>query len=162
MQEKTIRALARVANGATPYAAALAEKVSFSTVYNAIKKSGIPTKSYAYQIGERVAAIQLHSGIELPQKLLLELAGAPHGSDYWFDLHSLGHLLSGEVELPDEPPGFEPSERATADFWRGFTGFRDRRSAVGDRRGRKRVAEAVKVAPTPEPVANVDVDNTLI
>lgn len=160
MQSKTERALQRVANGTSPYAAAKAEGIAQSTIYRAVKRQAaapeMPNAGYAYKVGGLVAAIQVRNKVELPQKLLLGLADEPHGASYLFRLHSLTHLLSS-VELPDVPPGYTPSERVTADFWRGFKGFVDRRVGCGDRR----VAMAKAVPPRVEDDGD-EADNTPI
>lgn len=146
----TERALKRISQGESKYAAAKAEGIALGTIYRAAKKHGALFTGYAYRVGALVRAQLMRSPGSISGPLLANVAQRPDKADYY-----LSHMMA----LP-EGQSTAHGERITAEFWRGYHEYKDRRSGarrlVADRRG-------LRAGHDDEPeVDATEVDNTPI
>lgn len=105
----TERALARVAKGETPYAAARAEGISMSTIYRA------QGTDYAYQVGAVFAAICAKHGNNITAVAAGNIATRPD-----LMMRYVRHLDLSEFQIPDRPEHWRADGRTSGRFWLGY------------------------------------------
>lgn len=109
----TERALARVAQGETAYAAAKAEGIALSTIYRALRKPG--EANYAYDMGAAFGAICDEHGDKITATAMGNISMRP-------DLMCtyLRHIDLAGYDIPAKPDAWRPSAEAQTGFWLGY------------------------------------------
>ena len=150
----TERALKRISQGESKYAAAKAEGIALGTIYRAARKHGALITGYAYRVGALVRAQLMRSPGSISGPLLANVAQRPDKADYY-----LSHLMA----LP-EGRSTAHGERITAEFWRGYHEYKDRRESAERRSFKDRRNSQGHAARADETDGTdaIEVDNTPI
>lgn len=109
----TDRALARVREGETPYAAAKAEGIALSTMYRALNKPG--GTNYSYAMGMVFADIRERYGDDITATAMGDIAARPDRLP-----RLLRHLDLESFKLPEKPVNWHPSAYEQCKFWQGY------------------------------------------
>lgn len=109
----TERALARVAAGETPYAAAKSEGIALSTIYRATRKQATPA-DYDYDVGVALGAICNRYGDKITAAAMGNISVNPSSLRM-----QLRHLDLSDFHVPTKPAGWRPGAPSSS-FWIGY------------------------------------------
>ena len=109
----TERALARVAQGKTAYAAAKAEGIALSTIYRALRKPG--EANYAYDMGAAFGAICADHCDKITATAMGNISMRPDLMRTY-----LRHLDLAGYDIPAKPEAWRPGAEARTSFWLGY------------------------------------------